>query len=96
MSVFSGFQNCDGVSADFFGDEYGLALPLPPIFRTKSTKPMEVQTSAASSEVVTKKNNIGNNSSSSNALAMQPQTASAVCFFPALDGLFWFETLGFL
>lgn len=83
MSVFGGFD--EGICADLFGDEYGLAMPLRPIFRAKNSRPEAMEILKNQNLASKNKNVVGNNISSPQGYALR--------FDPALDGLRSFETL---
>lgn len=85
MSVFGGFD--EGICADLFGDEYGLAMPLRPIFRAKNSKPEAMEIQKNQNLASKNKNVVGNYNISS------PRGYAALRFDPALDGLRSFETL---
>ncbi|GLT64642.1 hypothetical protein SLA2020_371220 [Shorea laevis] len=85
MSIFSSSSSATAIVADYFGDEFGLALPLPPIKKTnvnaattKPTAPVAATNSAAAAKVLISSKN--------------KNDERAPVLAPMFDGLHCFET----
>ncbi|KAK7857923.1 hypothetical protein CFP56_015306 [Quercus suber] len=93
MSVFGSSHKA--ICADYFGDEFGLPLPLITKMENKAVpKAIEAADSAAIEALSDNKSGTNN---SIKQLAKEPQGPQRVtlAFAPALDGLDCFETLVF-
>ncbi|GLU17613.1 hypothetical protein SLE2022_339730 [Rubroshorea leprosula] len=84
MSIFSSSSSTTAIVADYFGDEFGLALPLPPIKKAtdnaatnKPTAPVAASNSAAAAKVL---------------ISCRNKNERAPVLAPMFDGLHCFET----